>query len=72
MKRETVRWVRELASYSSLGLTVAFSIFIGLFLGVYLDRRFGTNPWLTLIGLGFGIAAGFSNIIRAINKSGRL
>lgn len=72
MKRETVRWLRELASFSSLGLTVAFSIFIGLFLGVYLDRRFGTNPWLTMIGLGFGIAAAFSNILRAINKSRRL
>ena len=72
MKRETVRWMRELASYSSLGLTVAFSIFIGLFFGIYLDRRFGTEPWLTMVGLGFGIAAAFSNIIRAINKSRRL
>lgn len=72
MKRETVRWLRELASYSTLGLTVAFSIFIGLFFGIFLDHRFDTNPWMTLIGLGFGIAAGFSNIIRAINKSREL
>ena len=72
MKRETVRTLRELASHSSLGLTVALSIFIGLFIGVYLDKRFGTNPWLMLIGLGFGIAAAFSNIVKAINKSSKL
>lgn len=72
MKRETVRELRALAAHSSLGLTVAFSIFIGLFLGVFLDKRFDTSPWLTLIGLGFGIAAAYSNIVRAINQSGKL
>ena len=72
MKRETVQTLRELASYSSLGLTVAFSIFIGLFAGVFLDRRIGTNPWFMLIGLGLGIAAGFTQIVRAINKSSKL
>jgi len=70
MKRETKRYIRELAYYSSIGLQVAFSIFIGLGLGVYLDRHvFGTSPWLTLICLGLGIIAGFRNIGLAIKKS---
>ncbi len=69
MKRETRRYFRELAYYSSLGLQIALSIFIGLAIGVYLDRRFDTQPWLTLIFLGFGIAAGFRNIALAIKKS---
>ncbi|MBW2202073.1 MAG: F0F1 ATP synthase subunit, partial [Deltaproteobacteria bacterium] len=30
MKRENRRWVRELAYYSSIGLSLALSIFIGL------------------------------------------
>lgn len=72
MKRETRRAIRELAYYSSLGLQVALSIFIGLFLGVYLDRRLACTPWLTLIGLGMGIVAGFRNIGLAIKKSRRL
>jgi ATP synthase protein I len=69
VKRETRKAFRELAFYSSLGLSVAFSIFIGLGLGVFLDRQFGTNPWLTLIFLGLGIAAGYRNIGLAIRKS---
>ena len=61
--------MRELAYYSSLGLSVALSIFIGLAVGVYLDRRFDTTPWCTLIFLGFGIAAGYRNIGLAIKKA---
>ncbi len=73
MKRETRRYIRELGYYSSLGFSVALSIVIGLAIGVYLDRNvFYTTPWLTLIGLGFGIAAGFSNIGLAIKKSRKL
>ncbi|MFZ7124631.1 MAG: AtpZ/AtpI family protein [Desulfobacterales bacterium] len=72
MKRETRRWLRELAYFSSLGFQVALSIFIGLFIGIYLDRRFETIPWLTLLGLLMGIAAGFRNIGLAIKKSRRL
>ena len=68
MKRETRRTIKELAYYSSIGLQVAFSIFIGLAIGVYLDKRFDLAPWLTLIFLGIGIAAGFRNIGHAIRK----
>lgn len=72
MKRETVRSLKELAYYSSIGLSVALSIFIGLAIGIYLDRRFDTNPWLTLIFLVMGIAAGYRNIGLAIKKSRNL
>jgi ATP synthase protein I len=70
MKRERLRHLRELAYYSSLGLQVSLSIFIGLGIGVFLDRRvFHTTPWLTLIFLVLGIAAGYRNIGLAIKKS---
>jgi ATP synthase protein I len=72
MKRETRRYIRELAFYSSIGFSVALSIFIGLAIGVYLDRKFDTSPWLMLIFLGFGIAAGYRNIGLAIKKSRKL
>jgi len=73
MKRETRRTLKELAYYSSLGFSVSLSIVIGLAIGVYLDRKvFNTTPWLTLIFLGLGIAAGFRNIALAIKKSKKL
>ena len=70
MKKETQRALKEFAYYSSLGFQVALSIVIGLAVGVYLDRKvFDTTPWLTLICLGLGIAAGYRNIGLAIRKS---
>jgi ATP synthase protein I len=72
MKKETYRSIRELAYYSSLGFSVALSIFIGLGIGIWLDRKFGTTPWLTLVFLGLGIAAGFRNIGLAVKKARKL
>jgi len=72
MKKETRRTFRELAYYSSLGFSVSLSIFIGLAIGVYLDRKFDTSPWLTLIFLVFGIAAGFRNIALVIKRTRKL
>ena len=72
MKKETLRSMRELAYYSSIGFSVALSIFIGLGIGVWLDRKFDTSPWLTLIFLGLGIVAGYRNIGLAIKKSRKL
>jgi len=61
--------MRELAYYSSLGFSVALSIFIGLAVGIYLDRRFATAPWCTRIFLVLGIIAGFRNIAIVIRKT---
>ncbi len=69
MKKETKQFFRELAYYSSLGFSVALAIFIGLAVGIYLDRRFGTAPWCTLIFLVIGIIAGFRNIAIVIRKT---
>ncbi|MBS3732329.1 MAG: AtpZ/AtpI family protein [Desulfobacterales bacterium] len=69
MKRETRQMFRELAYYSSLGFSVALAIFIGLFIGLGLDRLFNSTPVFMFIFLGFGILAGFSNIYRAMKRS---
>ncbi|MBI5062411.1 MAG: AtpZ/AtpI family protein [Desulfatitalea sp.] len=72
MKHETRRYIKELAYFSTIGLSMALAIFIGLAIGVYLDRRFGSSPWLTIIFLLLGIVAGYRNIGLAIKKSSRL
>ena len=72
MKRETRRAYKELAYYSSLGLSVALAIFIGLGIGIWLDRKLDTALWLMLIFLVFGIIAGFRNIAMAIKRVRKL
>jgi len=58
----------QMADVAQVGLTLVVATVIGLGVGYYLDRWLGTKPWLTLVGLGFGIAAGFLNLFRAVKK----
>ncbi len=69
MNKETRQAIKELSFYSSLGFSMVLAIFLGLFGGIYLDKKFDTLPWLTLIGLGLGIGAAYKNIALAIKKS---
>lgn len=61
---------KNLAMLSSIGIAFVAATFIGLAIGIYLDRYFGTSPWLTIIFLVFGIAAGFKNVYDMIKKYG--
>ncbi len=57
--------MKLLGDFSTIGLTLAASIFVGVGIGYLLDHKVfkgRTAPWLTLIFLGFGIAAGFKNL----------
>ncbi|MFW5936963.1 MAG: AtpZ/AtpI family protein [Desulfosalsimonas sp.] len=72
MEKETRKMFKELGYYSSLGFSVALSIFIGLFIGLGLDRLFETAPIFMFIFLLFGIIAGFSNIYRILKRSRNL
>jgi F0F1-type ATP synthase assembly protein I len=57
--------MKLLGDFSTIGLTLAAAIFVGVGIGYLLDHKVfkgKTAPWLTLIFLGFGIAAGFKNL----------
>jgi ATP synthase protein I len=60
-----VNW-RQIGNLSGVGLTLVICTVLGLAGGYYLDRWLGTGPWLLLVGLLFGIAAGFVNLFRAV------
>ena len=71
MSKESKTMFRELASYSQVGMTFVFSIFIGLGIGWYLDHKVfngRTVPYLTFIFLGLGIAAGFKHLLDVSRK----
>ncbi len=48
----------------SIGIELVVSVIIGLVAGAWLDRRFATGPWLTLVGIIVGSAAGFRSLIK--------
>lgn len=54
--------LKALGMISTMGISIAVAIVIGIAIGWQLDKWFGTAPWFFFIFLFFGIAAGFRNI----------
>ncbi len=54
--------IKTLGMVSSMGISVAAAIVVGVLIGRQLDKWFGTEPWFFFIFLFFGIVAGFRNI----------
>jgi ATP synthase protein I len=57
---------RKYLRFSTVGLELGLSVIVGLLIGQYLDEKFGTEPWLLLLFLIFGMAAGFRSIFRLL------
>lgn len=70
MDKETKKAAIQMAYASSIGISMVIAIFGCLFLGVWLDRKLGTDPYLTLLFLLMGIVAGFRNMVLLIKRAG--
>ncbi len=57
-----------LARIAGIGWTVAIAIVAGAAAGWWLDRQFGTRPWLTLAGVALGAAVAFTAMIRLLRS----
>jgi len=51
-----------------LSTELVVAVLVGAGLGWGLDKLFGTAPWILLIGLGFGFAAGIKTTLRTAAK----
>ena len=58
-------------SASSVGLEMGISVVIGVLIGIWLDGKLGTAPWMMLLWLVIGFAAGFRGVIRAMRREDR-
>ena len=70
-RQDRKAFFRELGKYSALGIEMALSVVIGLGIGYYLDKWLGTAPWLMILWIGFGFAAGVRSLYRAAVRSGK-
>ncbi len=71
MKEENKSLLKTIAELSTLGLTMVFATLIGLAIGVYLDKKLNASPWLTILFLLIGIAAGFYKVIQVVIREAR-
>ena len=65
---EFARGMRKAGPFLTMGWSIAISVALGTFAGYWLDNKFGTTPWLLIVGALLGIAAGFVELVRTVKK----
>ena len=55
-------FARAYALLPQIAIGIIVCLGVGIFLGVFLDRLFGTSPWLLLVFTLLGIVAAFKSI----------
>ena len=64
------KWA-DLLRLSTVGLVLAISVGLGAWIGLWLDERWGTGPWMTVIGVVLGSVAGFMELLREVGRHTR-
>ncbi|MBT9259114.1 MAG: AtpZ/AtpI family protein [Clostridiales bacterium] len=62
---------RALSFGLSFGLTAGVLVGLGAWGGLRLDERWGTSPFLALLGILLGIALSIALLIRMVGGNGR-
>lgn len=64
--------VKILGQVSTVGLSFVLALVMGFGGGLWLDRQWGTSPWLSLLGFVVGLAAGVLNVVRVMKGISRM
>jgi ATP synthase protein I len=62
---------RQIGLLTTIPMILAAAPLVGYFLGHWIDRRFGTEPWFTMILLAVGLVAGIRETILILRKANR-
>ncbi len=57
--------------YAGLGIQLAVSILVFVFIGMWADRKAGTDGLFTILGAFLGFGGTMWGLIRSLNKSDR-
>lgn len=68
--KKVTAW-RQIGLLSSIPFVLALAPIVGYFLGKFLDQKFRTQPWLSIILLALGFVAGVRETIKIIKVSQR-
>jgi len=56
---------RGIGSFGTIGLQIVLCIAVGFLGGQWLDKKFGTAPYLEWMGFVFGLAAAINSVMHA-------
>ena len=66
----TSNFYKEIGPYIGLGLQLAVTVTLSVFIGIWLDNQFETKPILTVVFSFFGVFAGIYTFIKSVLKAG--
>ena len=69
--RRVGRSFRQADKYAGVGFQVAVALVFYVVAGNWLDKKLGTDPWLTLVGAVLGFGSMMFILIRFAGKSSR-
>ena len=58
--------MRDASPFIGIGATMAASLGLGIGLGYWLDKKFGTSPWCLLGGAVLGIVTAFYQLFKIV------
>lgn len=70
-KQTIVEIYREIAPFLGVGITFALTIILFLYIGMLLDDRWLSDPWMKLIGAFLGISVGFYHFFKVVSGTSR-
>ena len=65
-KSSMLEVMRAVRPYMDIGVTFVVTAGGGAWLGYWADQRWGTAPWLLLVGAVLGIAVGFYHFFAVV------
>lgn len=68
MKKKVVTTWKLVGDGLQLGASIVFAILIGAAFGYWLDTKFGTLPWFSILFFLFGVAAAARNVLIEVRK----
>ncbi|MEW5952321.1 MAG: AtpZ/AtpI family protein [Bacillota bacterium] len=67
-KRRPNEIVRAMAISTALGTEMAICVVAGFYGGRYIDGLLGTGPWIMIVGILLGVAAGTFGIMKILER----
>ncbi|HFE51953.1 MAG TPA: AtpZ/AtpI family protein [Bacteroidetes bacterium] len=57
---------KDVGPYIDLGMRLALTVFLGLFLGYELDKKIGSLPLFTIVGSILGMIGGMMSVYQSV------
>jgi ATP synthase protein I len=67
-EKSTIKNLPGLAAFATMGTTIASCLAVGVVLGLWLDRVWGSAPWGLLMGIVLGTVAAVASVMKLVRR----